>query len=62
MPRRDKEWALFVTPVEDKPVTKDEAKAIVKEKAGLSDATIQFIADDYRYGDELIIKLATAMK
>ncbi len=48
-------------PKEDN-MTKDEAKTIVKEKAGLSNASIQFIADDYRYGDELIIKLATAMK
>jgi hypothetical protein len=43
-------------------MTKDEAKAIVKEKAELSDATIQYLADDYRYGDELIVKLAKAMK
>ena len=43
-------------------MTKDEAKNIVKQKAGLSDASIQYIADDYRYGDELIVKLATAMK
>ena len=43
-------------------MTKAEAKAIVKEKVELSDSTIQYIADDYRYGDELIIKLAKAMK
>ena len=43
-------------------MTVDEAKAIVKEKAGLTDATIQYIADDYRYGDALIVKLAQAMK
>ncbi|MPM02097.1 hypothetical protein SDC9_48342 [bioreactor metagenome] len=43
-------------------MTKDEAKTILKTKAGLSDASIQFIADDYRYGDELVIKLAQAMK
>lgn len=43
-------------------MTKEEAKKIVKEKAGLSDSTIQFIADDYRWGDELIIKLANVIK
>ena len=41
--------------------TKYEAKAIVQEKAGLADVTIQYIADNYRYGDELIIKLANAI-
>jgi len=43
-------------------MTKEEAKKIVKAKAGLSDSTIQYIADDYRYGDDLIIKLAKAME
>ena len=47
---------------EEKGVSKDEAKKIVQEKAGLSDATIQYMADDYRYGDDLIVKLAEAMK
>ena len=42
-------------------VTKDEAKKIIKEKAGLSDSTIAFL-DAYRYGDDLLIKLATAMQ
>ncbi len=37
-----------------------EAKEIVKEKAKLSDATIQYLAD-YSYGNELIVKLAKAM-
>lgn len=44
-----------------KTVTKDEAKKIIKEKAGLSDSTIAFL-DAYRYGDDLLIKLATAMQ
>lgn len=44
-----------------KKMTKDEAKKIVKEKAGLSDKTIEYIADDYRWGDEAIIKLAEAL-
>lgn len=47
---------------ESEQMTKDEAMKIVKEKAGLDDSTIQFIANDYRYGDELIIKLAMAMQ
>lgn len=42
-------------------VTKEEAKAIIKAKAGLSDATITFL-DNYRYGDDLIMKLAQAMQ
>lgn len=45
-----------------KAVTKDEAKLIVKEKCKLSDQTLQYIADDYRWGDELIVKLAEAMR
>lgn len=46
---------------EDAKVTKDEAKSIIKTKAGLSDSTIAFL-DAYRYGDDLLIKLATAMQ
>ena len=42
-------------------LTKAEAKRIVKEKVGLSDKTLEYIADDYRWGDELIIKLAEAL-
>lgn len=38
-----------------------EAKQIIKQKACLSDATIQFLYN-YRYGDDLLIKLANAMK
>lgn len=45
----------------DKAMTKDEAKRILKAKAGLSDATITYL-DSYRYGDDLIVKLAEAMK
>lgn len=43
-------------------MNKAEAKAIVKEKAGLSDDTIHYIADMYIYGEALILKLAQAMK
>ena len=42
-------------------MTKDEAKRVLKTQAGLSDATITFL-DAYRYGDDLLIKLATAMQ
>lgn len=52
----------YLKNIKEEIMTKDEAKKILKEKVGLSDATIQFIADDYRYGDELAIKLATAIK
>ena len=44
-----------------KTMTKDEAKRVLKTKAGLSDSTIAFL-DAYRYGDDLLIKLATAMQ
>lgn len=46
---------------EVKAVTKDEAKSILKSKAGLSDATITYL-DSYRYGDDLIAKLAQAVE
>lgn len=42
-------------------MTKEEAKRVLKTKAGLSDATITYL-DSYRYGDDLIVKLAQAMK
>ena len=45
----------------DNAMTKDEAKRILKAKAGLSDATITYL-DSYRYGDDLIVKLAAAMR
>nr|DAH71829.1 MAG TPA: L-Ala-D-Glu peptidase-like protein [Caudoviricetes sp.] len=44
-----------------KAMTKDEAKRILKAKAGLSDATITYL-DSYRYGDDLIVKLAEAVQ
>lgn len=46
---------------EDDITTKDEAKTIVKEKTGLSDTTISYIADLYAYGEKTIIALAEAM-
>lgn len=44
-----------------KAMTKDEAKSVLKTNAGLSDATITYL-DSYRWGDDLIVKLAQAMK
>ena len=44
-----------------KPVTKTEAKKILADKAKLSKETITYL-DSYRYGDDLIIKLAKAME
>ena len=52
----------YLQSIKGEGMTKEEAKKILKEKAKLSDATIQFIVEDYRYGDELAIKLATAIK
>lgn len=46
--------------LEGKPMTKDEAKQVLKDKAGLADVTITYL-DSYRFGDDLIIKLAEAM-
>lgn len=42
-------------------MTKTEAKTILKEKAKLSDETIEYISDDFKWGEELAIKLATAI-
>ena len=42
-------------------MTVDEAKKIIKETAKLADNTIQYLYS-YRYGDDLVIKLAEAMK
>jgi murein DD-endopeptidase MepM/ murein hydrolase activator NlpD len=46
---------------ENKNMTIDEAKKIVKEKAKLDDKTIDYMANDYKYGEALILKLAKAM-
>lgn len=47
-------------PIKEDNMTKSEAKEIIKKNAGLTDATITFL-DSYRYGDDLITKLAEAM-
>lgn len=48
--------------LEEKSMTKSEAKTIVKDKTGLSDTTISYIADLYAWGEKTIIALASAMK
>lgn len=47
--------------LEERTMTADEAKKIVKEKALLSDETVAFLWS-YRWGDELLVKLAQALK
>lgn len=42
-------------------MTVNEAKKILKEKAGLEDSTINFLLC-YKYGEDLIIKLARAIE
>lgn len=42
-------------------VTVDEAKTILKSKAGLSDITIDWLSY-YKYSDDLFVKLAKAMR
>ena len=46
---------------EVKKLTKEEEKNVLMEKAGLSAATITYL-DSYRYGDQLIKKLAAALR
>lgn len=52
-------YVLYEEPKVD--VEVENAKKIIKEKAGLEDVTIKYLAS-YKYGDELIKKLAKAMK
>ena len=42
-------------------MTTEEAKSTLKAKAGLSDTTIDYLWS-YRWGDELLVKLAEAME
>lgn len=42
-------------------MTTEEAKSTLKAKAGLSDTTIEYLWS-YRWGDELLVKLAKAME
>jgi len=36
-------------------------KKIIKEKSGIDETTIEYLAE-YKYGNELLLKLAKAMK
>ena len=52
-------WIDYDTETVDKAV--EDAKKTIKAKAGLADSTIKYLAD-YKYGDDLLKKLAAAMK
>ena len=54
-------WENFLNLLEDKTVTYAEAIETVKEKTGLSDATMQFLTS-YIWREDLLKKLAQAMK
>lgn len=45
---------------EEEKMSVEEAKKVLKEKAGLSDVTITYLYN-YRWGDDLLCKLAAAM-
>lgn len=51
-----------VKTVEEKELTVEQAKQIIKDKAGLGDKTVDYLANDYKYGKDLIVKLAKAMQ
>ena len=46
---------------EDKEMTVEDAVEIIQAKVGLEDETIEFLLC-YRYGDELVVKLAEALR
>lgn len=52
-------WVEYDTETVDKAA--EAAKETIKAKAGLADSTIKYLAD-YKYGDDLLKKLAAAMK
>lgn len=54
-------WENFLNLLEDRTMTYAEAIETVKEKAGLSDATMQFLTS-YIWREDLLKKLAQAMK
>ena len=54
-------WEIFLNLLEDKTMTYAEAIETVKEKTGLSDATMQFLTS-YIWREDLLKKLAQAMK
>jgi hypothetical protein len=69
--REDASYATFTAQVKyyfvckrpaAKELTVQEAAALVQSKAGLDAETMEYLARDYKYGDALIRKLATAMQ
>ena len=52
-------WVEYDTVKVDAEV--EEAKKTIRQKAGLTDGTIDYLAA-YKYGDDLLKKLAKAMK
>lgn len=54
-------WENFLNLLEDRTMTYAEAIETVKEKTGLSDATMQFLTS-YIWREDLLKKLAQAMK
>mgnify|MGYP001000243262 FL=1 len=64
--RRKRAWS-YVTGVarpryeEEQAMTVEEAKNVLKAKAGLSDTTITYLYN-YRWGDDLLLKLAAAVE
>lgn len=54
-------WEWFLVTLREQNLTVEQAKKIVKEKANLEDRTINYLANDYKYGEVLIVKLAKAM-
>jgi hypothetical protein len=46
----------------EKEMSITEAFTIVKTRAGLDDSTMHYLTNDYRFGNQLIIKLAKAME
>lgn len=45
-----------------KNLTLAEAKILVQKELNLADKTLQYIVEDYRYGDALIMKIANAIR
>ena len=64
--RRKRAWS-YVTGVarpryeEEQAMTVEEAKSVLKAKAGLSDTTITYLYN-YRWGDDLLLKLAAVVE
>ena len=52
---------LLVNLFPDIMMTVEEAKRVLREKAGLSDTTITYLYN-YRWGDDLLLKLAAAVE